>query len=327
MAKTQVQVVVDAKDNASGVFSKIGKEISGLSNKASQLGSDFRSLGKVALAGATGVVALGVKAGMSAARVSELGFALNAIGKANNISQSEIDKTVESLRGMNIAHGKALQVTSLFIQSQLDLADATKIATAAKDLAVVAGLDSSEATETLTNAIVMQRPMLLRQFGIVSGLDQIYAKYAETTGKTASALTENEKRQAFLNTILEQGGKVAGTYDAAMDSVSKRFRSLTGRVIPDFMAQIGKAFEPALIVVIDAVSNSIKKMSEWITANEGAIAKWGEVLGKVAATGIKLFGMFFIERIVNIVSISLITTAWITRTFITTVIAIYTENV
>ena len=292
-ATTNVKVVVDAKDNASGVLRGLSSEFKKLGKSSENVANDFRTLGKVALAGAAGLVALGVKAGMSAARITELGFALTAIAKANNISQEAVDETVNSLRDMNIANAKALQITSLFIQSQLDLADATRVATAAKDLAIIAGLDSSEATETLTRAIIMQRPMLLKQFGIIAGLDQIYNKYAETINKSASELTELEKRQAFLNEILLAGEKVAGTYDAAMDSVSKRFRSLTGRIIPDFIAEIGKAFEPTLIVIIDTVSNAIKEMGKWIKENKDTLEIWGKKLGDVTAKGIILFGKFF----------------------------------
>jgi len=286
-ATSRVQVIIDAKDNASRVLKGFQGSLNALGRSASNVGADFRNLGKIALVAGVGLAALAVKAGMSAARIEELGFALHAIAKANNISTEAANESVKSLRGMNIAHAKAIQITSLFIQSQLELTDATKLANAAKDLAVIAGLDSSEATETLTRAIVMQRPMLLKQFGIVKGLDQIYKDYTETTGRAAGELTELEKRQAFLNAILGAGEKVMGTYDAAMGSVSKRYRSLTGRIIPDFVAQIGKAFDPALKVVIDDITGSIKEMSKWMEENESTISSWGKTFENAATKVLK----------------------------------------
>lgn len=286
-ATSKVQVIIDAKDNASRVLKGFQGQLGALGKSVSNVGADFRNLGKIALIAGAGLAALAVKAGMSAARIEELGFALHAIAKANDISTEAANESVKSLRGMNIAHAKAIQITSLFIQSQLELTDATKLANAAKDLAVIAGLDSSEATETLTRAIVMQRPMLLKQFGIVKGLDQIYKDYSETTGAVASELTELEKRQAFLNAILGAGEKVMGTYDAAMGSVSKRFRSLTGRIIPDFVAQIGKAFDPALKVVIDDITSSIKEMSKWMGENESTINSWGKTFENAATKVLK----------------------------------------
>ena len=289
-ANTNVKVIISAQDNASSTLKSFDKKLSTLGKSAKNLSSDLKLVGVATVSMATGLVALAIKAGMSAARVTELGFALNAIAKANNISQDAVDGTVKSLRGMNIAHNKALQITSLFIQSQLDLADATKIATAAKDLAVVAGLDSSEATETLTNAIVMQRPMLLKQFGIVKGLDQIYDDYKQTVSGVTGELDEAQKKQAMVNAVLEAGKRTAGAYDAAMGSVSKQFRSLTGRIIPDFTAQIGKAFEPALVVVISAISGVIKDMSWWVSENGATIEAWGNQIAMAVSIGVDAIG-------------------------------------
>ncbi len=288
-ATTNVQVVINGRDNASHVIRGVGKSFQGLNQ---QVTSGLKKIGTFGLIGVAGLTAFATKAAFSAARVEELGFALNAIAKANNISQREVDKTVESLRKFNIAHDKALQVTSLFIQSELDLSDAVKLATVAKDLAVLASLDSSEATKELTRAIVTQRPILLKQFGIQKGLVEIYDDYAESVGKSATELTQAEKKQAFLNTILKEGKKVAGTYEAAMGSVSKRFRSLTGRVIPDFMAKIGKAFQPALTVVVDALSDSIEELSGWIDSNQETITEWGRTSGRVAESVVRSFGGF-----------------------------------
>lgn len=288
-ATTNVQVIINGKDNASNVIKGVGKSFAGLNQ---QVTSSLKTIGTFGLIGAAGLGAFAVKTAFSSARVEELGFALNAIAKANNISQKAVDKTVESLRGFNIAQDKALQVTSLFIQSELDLADATKLATVAKDLAVLASVDSSEATKELTRAIVTQRPILLKQFGIQKGLIEIYDDYADSVGKSATELTQAEKKQAFLNTILKEGKKVAGTYEAAMGSVSKRFRSLTGRIIPDFMAKIGKAFQPALTVIVDAIADSIANLSGWIDDNQEKIKEWGKVSAGIAKQVVIAFGEF-----------------------------------
>lgn len=264
-----------------------------MGRSAENLGSDLKNIGKIALAGAAGFVAFATKAAFSAARIEELTFALHAIAKANNISQKTVDETVKSLRGMNIAHRKAIETTAMFVQGQLDLADSLKLAKVAQDLAVLGKMDSSEATEKLTAAILSQRAVNLREFKIITTLDQIYEEYAATINKSASELTDLEKRKAFLIKIFKEGEKVAGTYDAAMQSVSKRFRSLTGRIIPDFIDKIGEAFKPTLAVIIDAITNSIKDMSKWVDENGDKIAEWGQKLGEIATKGIEFLGKLF----------------------------------
>lgn len=280
--KRELEIVLSARDEASSKLRNVGKSASYLNGITSKIMKGSAVAGTALVGLGVSTVGLGTKLGFSAARVEELELALNAIAKASEVEQKTVDATVGSLRNFNISHEKALQVTSLFIQSQLDLADASKLAGVAKDLAVISAMDSSEATETLTEAIASQEPTLLRQFGIVKNLPEIYEDYANKTGKAGDNLTELEKKQAFLNTILEAGGKVTGTYDAAMGSVSKQYRSLTGRIIPDLTAELGKVFSPALSVLVGAFSEEVKQVSTWLIDNKDKIAEWGDTL-KVAS--------------------------------------------
>lgn len=241
-------------------------------------------LGNVLTAGlATGVLAFATKSAFAAARTEELTFALHAVAKANGISAQQADYAVRALRGMNIEQQKATEITSLFIQSNLNLADALRLANTAKDLAVISGQDSSEATRTLTEAIVAQEPMLLRQFGIITGLPDAYKQYGKQLGittvvtdktgksteKLTRELTENEKQQALLRVILEQGKSAAGSYEAAMQSASKPFRTLTNRVLPEFIAQIGKAFTPALAGVVMIFTKALQVLTGFMQLNQG----------------------------------------------------------
>lgn len=222
--------------------------------------------------------------GFAASRVSELGFALDAVAKSNNLTTDAVNETVQALRDANIAHEKALSITSLFVQTELDLADATKLATVAKDLAVISAQDSSAALVTMTEAISGQNVMMLRQFGIITTSTQIFEQYARTIDKVASELTEAERKQAFVNKILEAGTKAAGAYDAAMLSAGKQYRSLIGRVIPDFLALIGKGVEPVLAVVVKAIATTFKEMTKWVQDNEKVLIEYGTKVGEVFNT-------------------------------------------
>jgi len=285
--KTQLDVVLRLKDELSGKLNTINSSMGRVGDRFSREWSLISKAAKIAtgviVGGTAAIGAFAIKAGFASARISELEFVLGAVAKANGLEIEKAQETVKELREFNIAHKQALEITNLFMQSQLDLDDAIRLGNAAKDLAVIGAMDSSEATKVLIEATASQSNMALRQFGIIKNLDDIYDEYGLTINKTGRDLTETEKKQAFLNTIFEQGEKVAGTYDAAMESVSKRYRSLTGRIIPDFIAQVGKAFEPSMIIIIDRISESIKTMSGWVSNNEEIFKQWGEVLaGKIS---------------------------------------------
>ena len=72
-ATTNVQVVISAKDNASGVIKGVGKSFGGLNQKVA---SGLKTIGLLGLVGGAALTVFGVKAGFTAARVEELGFAL-----------------------------------------------------------------------------------------------------------------------------------------------------------------------------------------------------------------------------------------------------------
>lgn len=300
MATTNVEVIISARDNASSVLKNFsntatsaGKNISGSLKEGFSDLANFadKVLFTTALAGA-GFITLATKAAFSASRVDELTLALHAIGKANNITAKETDKAVVALRKNNISYEDALQVTARFIQNELKLTDAIKLSNVAKDLAVIAGLGSSDATNILTQAISGQSVMMLRQFGIVTTLDDAYEKYGSTLGKTSQDLTQAEKKQALFNIIIEGGTKVVGVYEAAMQSSGKQFRSFTTRILPDFIVQLGRAFEPSLLIIVNELTASVKNLSTWFSANKEAVAIWGTNFSNAIKTGIDAFKAF-----------------------------------
>lgn len=188
-----------------------------------------------------------------AARNETLGTSLEVVGRNAGWTATQLQAAVEGVRDMGITTGVATTTVTRFIQAELATGKSSgvaademkKLARTAQDLAVVAGVNSSEALETLMQATSSLQPRLLRQFGIVEGLEPVFAKYAQGVGKTADQLTESEQRQAMLNRIFEEGVKVAGTYETAMGTVNKQMGSME-RYQEEAKAAIGQGFLPVL---------------------------------------------------------------------------------
>lgn len=243
---------------------------------------------------------------MDASRVQELEYALGAMARANGLSNDEVFNTVGQLENLNIASTEARSAVARLISSNIDLSSATKLARTAQDLAVVGAMDSSDAFNTLTQAISSNEVMLLRQFGITKTQDQIFRDYAESIGRSGGGLknlstnlTDVEKKQAFLNAIFEQGGKVTGVYEDAMNSASKKMRSLEGRVIPDLKIAIGEAFRPATEVIVGELYGALSGLKKWFDANQDAVKAFGQKLASAVRGGIsvlKKIGKFFADH-------------------------------
>lgn len=226
--------------------------------RVDRLAAGFSKLSKVVYGVAAAFAAFKLAqfikdAALTAARTEVLGTVVERVGTLAGYSRDFLEDLTEQIKALGITTHVARTAILRFIQSNLDLADAAKLARTAQDLAVISGQNSSQALETIVQSIAAQFPRLLRQFGIVENLTEIYRKQAAQLGKTAQALTQLEKKQAFVNVILAQGAKVAGSYEAAMGDVGKRITSLP-RHFEELQNALGTFFIPALGTATDVLT-------------------------------------------------------------------------
>lgn len=292
----------DVQSSLSNIESKFGNFGESISKIFDKLKSTYiKGAKQVAIYGdvvAVSLLVLADKAAFSASKIDELTLSLHAIAKANNVSAEEADNAVTSIRDQNISYLDALKVTQNFIAANIKMSDAVKLATAAKDLAIGTDYGSSDALSTLTEAIVTNQTQTLSQFGIITTQTQAFGDYADSIGKSADDLTGAEKQQALLNVVLKAGTKRVGAYEAAQKSAGKQWRSFTTRILPDFIAQLGKAFEPSLAILVEKITNKFKDMATWIKNNQATIDEWGQKLSVQVGKGIDIFDKL-VKFIVN----------------------------
>lgn len=204
------------------------------------------------------------ESGELAARIETLDVIIGVMGKNSRTSSIEMLGQAEAVKRLGITTREAKEAVINFAQANLDVADAAKIARAAQDLAVIAGENSSATFERLTRAIQLQQPLLLRQVGIVTGLRQIYTEYAETVGKTWRELDTLERRQAFVNKILQEAGEVAGAYEASMSTAGKQIGSFA-RFSEEAKVKLGDALLPAMLTGVQVATQLLKV---WIALPE-----------------------------------------------------------
>ena len=197
----------------------------------------------------------------AAARSEELDIAMLAIGRSTGIGTKVIKETSQAIRDNGIELGAAQQIAIEFAQNNLDMASASKVARVAQDLAVIAGKNSTATTQTLTQAIITGNSMLLKSAGISRTASEGHSVYAKSIGKTAGTLTSMEKQQSVVNLIMEEGKKVAGTYEGAMNAAGKVLRSFA-RIINDIQIEIGKVLLKAFGPLIKSTYNLLKAFSK-----------------------------------------------------------------
>lgn len=252
----------------------------GIYNAAADVTRAAANVGGVA---AAGMVAFGIKSAQSAMRVDELNVAMAAVAKSSHLSNKQIQDSAMGVKHMGIETASAQQVAIDFARANLNMADASKLARVAQDAAVIAQTNSTDATERLMQGIQTLQPELFRQLGIVIDASSAYDKYAKANHTTAKSLTGNQKQQALLNEVIAQGGKIAGTYEAAMMQPGKILRSFP-RLFNDAQVAIGQGFTPAL-------GQAIKPLYDFTKAVVKGLEPGGKLAPVVKAIGDAISGL------------------------------------
>ena len=193
--------------------------------KSASLRGAMVGIGVASAALTTAIIAFGTKSFMAAARIEELDYAMDAIGKSTGKGYQAIKDTALAIKAEGIEMEIASKTAIKFAQNHLDMSKAALLAKAAQDFAIVGAKNSSETYDMLTHAVITGRSEVLKSVGIQKSAGQMYEAFAKTLGKNAAALTYQEKQQAVLNGALEEAKNVAGAYDAAMQSPGKVLRS------------------------------------------------------------------------------------------------------
>lgn len=228
-----------------------------------------------------------------AANIFAVSAAFNALSKA-----ADVTNMVKGLDQLGASSGRALGslAKSLVVASDgaLSLKQAmtsTAMATAggmtnqaimrmtevAKKASQALGRDMTDSMDRLTKGIVKIQPELLDELGIMARVIPAQQVYARELGKSASALTDFEKRQAFANAVLAEGEKKFGEINIDANPYSKISASMSN-LMQTGLELVNKVLSP----IVSILSNSPAALG-------AAIAALGTVLLKQALPAIGSF--------------------------------------
>lgn len=222
------------------------------------------AIGVASGAAGAALVAFSKKAFSAAARVEELDIALQAVGHSTGIGYENLNNAALAIKANGIEMEIAQKSALKFAQNNLELAKASEVARVAQDLAVIGAMNSSDAFDRLTHAIITGRSEVLKSVGIQKSAGQAYAEYAASIGKSAKDLNHIEKQTAVMNMVIAEGARVQGTYEASMTTAGKVLRSYA-RLHNELQVAVGgvllKAFGPLIYETYETYKAFIKAIT------------------------------------------------------------------
>jgi len=189
--------------------------------------------------------------------------------------QEASDLTVDRMSAMSAAN-KALVMD--VAKTPDEFAKMTKVATA---LGRAMGQDAAKSIDDFTTAAARQSMQIADNLGLTVSATRANALFAAKLGKTADALTDAEKKQAFLNLMLVEGEKKMAALGDEIDEMAK-IEMLTAAV-----ADAKTGFAELFVEMLGGVSG-VKELSRRIRALPETF-KQVVTIGAAASAALQVF--------------------------------------
>lgn len=221
--------------------------------------------------------------------------ASQALSSSYGISLMNVSKQLSAITDGAISAKDALSFANLGGAAGLTSKQMNSLATVAKGASLALGRDLADAMQRIYRGAIKVEPELLDELGIMVKIDQATADYARTLGKSASSLTDYERRQAYVNAVIKEGsdkfGELANSttnpYTKLLASTQNVIDS-TGQVLNKFIGPLANALAESptgLGLAIGGVASLLLKQA--IPAITTYIAKQRELSSIASAAATK----------------------------------------
>lgn len=178
---------------------------------------------------------------------------LQALKKASAGTISESDLMLSANRAMTL--GVARNTREFTILMEI-----------ARDRARTMGLTTTQAFDNIVTGIGRGSPLILDNLGLLINQTEANEAYAKELGKTASELSETEKKQALLNEVLRQGQTALDDSTQSTMTSKEVMQALTA-TISNTVASLGKAFLPTIQTVGKTITTVVDAFNTWMDQN------------------------------------------------------------
>ncbi len=183
----------------------------------SKLASTINGGGGTSLVGAYATLAANVFAATAAftalsraAQFQQLQQGLEIVGNQSGRTLGVLAQDLRSATEGALSLEQASTAAALGVSGGFGAKELSGLAEIAQGASIALGRDLADAFDRLTRGAIKLEPEILDELGIMVRLDDAVEKYAAQLGKSATALSQTERRQAFMNEILEQGAAKFG---------------------------------------------------------------------------------------------------------------------
>ena len=239
-ADRNIKGAAQASSGASKNFSKMSQGMGGLVGAYATLAANI-----FAITAAFGFF-------KRAADVAALSRGQEAYALKTGKSMKLLTSRVQDATGGILAFNEASQAVAIGTAAGLSSDQLTGLATVAKNASVALGRDLTDSFNRLTRGAIKAEPELLDELGIIIRLNTVTEEYGRVIGKAADDLTQFEKTQAVVNSVLAQGNE---KFDEVGNNINQVAR--LGKKFTDLVKNVGDFIDPLTKFLSKTLSNNI----------------------------------------------------------------------
>lgn len=117
------------------------------------------------------------------------------------------------------------------------------------------GLSTTQAFNDIVTGVGRASPMILDNLGIIIDAKTTYGEYAENIGKSAAQLTAMEKKQALLNSVLDEGNRQLEEAGGLAEDNATRLEQLSviiANTKAEYSLLVTDALAPSIAAFVDS---------------------------------------------------------------------------
>jgi sugar-specific transcriptional regulator TrmB len=206
-ADAKLEIVLTAKDAASQVINhatqNIQSQLTGLQQRAAQLTSTFIKVSAAAVAASQVWGEL-----KSGAKAIEQQQAFESLAASYGKSADEIVSSLKKASAETVDTMTLINKAGTAMMMGIDPGKLNKLMEIARATARMTGQEMTQAFSDIALAVGRQSKMILDNLGIIISVEKANDDYAKTLNKTATELTDTERRQAFLTATIKAGDEI-----------------------------------------------------------------------------------------------------------------------
>ena len=306
MAKIRNTLEFDFQEKGSA---RVAKGTETVTKAQTRLGQASASAGRQFSAQATGLGGIVSAYAGAAANIFALTAAFFALQRsaefeqiiagteklASTIGESgqQILSTVQAITKSQLSLLEAAQNVNLGLSAGFNSSQIEELSDVSLRASKALGRNLSDAFQRVVRGAAKLEPELLDELGIFTRIDPAVRKYADSIGVSVTSLTNFERRQAFVNAVIEEGQRKFRDIDTSTDTSAQSLSRLSATIV-DLGLKLGGFLANSLGPVVDFISNN--------TSN--AIALFGLLARVVGAQAINVFGAAIDEVSTSIVGFS-----------------------